>query len=144
MSTLKTQKQKAFTAFTLLEVMIATALFFMAIFSILGVVTRSLNAARNLQPLEVDPGSLASELSLTNRLEEGPIPDEMAMDFARLFPGYTCAGMVTEVATNGLFQVDLQVFGNKGKNAESKLSLLLFRIPINGPLRGPGARGVRR
>jgi Tfp pilus assembly protein PilV len=141
---LRIERQTARTAFTLLEVMIATALFFMAIFSILGVVTRSLNAARNLQPLEVDPGSLASELSLTNRLEEGPIPDEMAIDFARLFPGYTCAGTVTEVATNGLFQVDLQVFGNKGKSAESKLSLLLFRIPISGPLRGPGGPGVRR
>jgi len=128
-------------AFTLLEVMIATALFFMAMFSILALTSRSLRAARDLQPLVVDPSSLAAELSLTNRLEEGPIPDEMAMDFRQLFPGYSCAGTITEVATNGLFQVDLEVFGNKGKVTDSRLTFLLFRTPGGGPLRGvPGRR----
>ena len=122
------------TAFTLLEVMIASAIFFMAVFSILALTARTLRAARGLRPLQVDPSALAAHLSLTNRLAEGPIPDEYMITFAELYPGYTCSGVITEVATNGLFQVDLEVFGNGGKAAESKLSLLLFRTPITSPV----------
>ena len=56
-------------AFTLLEVIIALTIFFMAIFAILGSVSRSLGAARSLQQKFPDIGSLAADLMLTNKLE---------------------------------------------------------------------------
>src|SRR6266481_10218981 len=58
-------------AFTLLEVMIALGIFFMAMFTILALVSNTLRNARALQEAEVDPGILAAQLSLTNRIFEG-------------------------------------------------------------------------
>jgi len=58
-------------AFTLLEVMIAMAIFFMAIFAILGLVAQNLQVARGLSMGEVDFSTVAAELALTNRLDEG-------------------------------------------------------------------------
>src|SRR5207248_4067888 len=52
-------------AFTLLEVMIALTIFFMAIFTILGSVSRSLGAARSLQHKFPEIDALAAELMLT-------------------------------------------------------------------------------
>ena len=134
-------------AFTLLEVMIAVGLFFMCVFAILGVVTRSLNQARNLTPFQVDANSALAELALTNRLEEGTLPIEIIQHFEELHPGYTVEGTITEVATNGLFQVDLMVGGLTGskKIVQSTSSALLWR-PYSRP-RGfgpnPGS-GLRR
>jgi Tfp pilus assembly protein PilV len=130
-------------AFTILEVMIALSIFFMCVFAILGLVTRSLNQARNLQPFEIDPLSAIAELTLTNRFEEGPIPPEVIQHFEEEHPGYTVGGTITEVATNGLFQVDLLVGGlSETKHVvTSQSSILIWR-----PLSGQGARipGVRR
>src|SRR5688500_9599106 len=99
------------TAFSLLEVMIAVTIFFMATFSILALTSRTLAQARGLAPMMVDPSSVAAELSLTNRLEEGPIPSEIIQHFEHMYPGYTCGGTITEVGTNGMFAVDLEVGG---------------------------------
>lgn len=128
-------------AFSLLEVMIAVSIFFMAIFAILDLTSRSLKAARSLQPIAVDASSAAAELSLTNRLEEGPIPPEINQHFSETYPDYSLDGRITEVGTNGLFQVDFVVFGGvNGKQADSKMSVLLFRQPAGGRLSGGGRR----
>ena len=58
-------------AFSLLEVMIAIGIFFVAVFAILGLVSSSLANARRLQRPIIDAGELAGELSLTNKLVEG-------------------------------------------------------------------------
>jgi len=58
-------------AFSLLEVMIAIGIFFMAAFAILGLVSSSLEYARRLQRPMVEAGAVAGELSLTNKLVEG-------------------------------------------------------------------------
>src|SRR6184192_2466516 len=71
-------------AFTLLEVMIAVSIFFMATFSILALVSRCLAQARALQPMQVDANMVAAELSLTNRLEEGQIPPEIIQHFEHM------------------------------------------------------------
>ena len=109
--------------------MIAVSIFFMAVFAILGLMSRSLAQARGLQPMHVDPASVAAELSLTNRLEEGPIPPELIQHFEHMYPNYTCGGTITERGTNGLFQVDLEVGGlSAGKHiARSTMSIYLFR-----------------
>ena len=116
-------------AFTLLEVMIAVGIFFMATFSILALVSRCLAQARSLQPMQVDANTVAAELSLTNMLEEGPIPPEIIQHFEHMYPNYTCGGTIAEVGTNGLFQVDIEVGGlTAGKHiTSSKNSVYLFR-----------------
>jgi hypothetical protein len=120
-------------AFTLLEVMIALALFFMCVFAILGVVSRSLTQARNLEPMQVDATPAFALLSLTNRLEEGPIPMEIVRNFEEMFPGNTISGDIIEVATNGLYQIDFFVGGvtETKKAVISQQSVLLFR-PMSG------------
>lgn len=130
-------------AFTLLEVMIAVALFFMATFSILALVSRSVAQARALAPVSIDPSAVAAELSLTNRLTEGPIPPEYIQSFEHMYPGHTCTGFITEIATNGLFKVELMVgtVGASGRAVVSKSEILLFR-PMSQPrgFGGPMAR----
>jgi len=128
-------------AFTLLEVMIAVSIFFMATFSILALVSRCLAQARALQPMQVDANMVAAELSLTNRLEEGPIPPEIIQHFEHMYPNYTCGGTITEVGTNGFFEVDLEVGGvTAGKHvATSKNTVYLFR-PMSQSRRGFGPR----
>jgi hypothetical protein len=122
-------------AFTLLEVMIALALFFMAVFAILGVVSQGLGAARSLQFEVPDAGSLAAELLLADRLEEGWEEG----DFGDLHPGYLWRREITEVGTNGLFRVDFTVAGVRaGAIVESKSSLLLWRPGSSSVI--PGVR----
>jgi Tfp pilus assembly protein PilV len=102
-------RPKATVAFTLLEVMIASAIFFMAIFAILSVMSNCLHAASLLQRNAPTPAMAVAKLSLTNKLEE--------VSQAGLTP--------SEVMTNGLFQVDVTVF-HEGQ-VYSTMSILLFR-----------------
>jgi Tfp pilus assembly protein PilV len=67
-----------------LEVMIAGALFFMAVFAILGLVATTLRNARALQQTEPDAGMLAADLAVCDKLTEG----EDSGDFGDLYPGY--------------------------------------------------------
>jgi hypothetical protein len=108
-------------AFTLIEVMVATAVLVMSLAGILLIVSNGIRTARILDRMHVDAGSLAAELSLTNRLEEG----SESGDFGALHPGYSWHREITEAGTNGLFRVDFTVSG--GGEADSRLSLLLFR-----------------
>src|SRR5215213_7137429 len=131
------RRRSNFIAFTLLEVMIAVAIFFMATFSILALVSRCLSQARSLQPMQVDANMVVAELSLTNRLEEGPIPPEIVRHFQHLYPDYTCDGTITETKTNGYFEVEVQVTGvTAGKHLlTSRNTNYLFR-PQSAPRRG--------
>jgi hypothetical protein len=123
-------------AFTLLEVMIALGLFFMSVFAILGVVSQGLGAARSLQSEVPDAGSLAAELLLTDRLEEGWEEG----DFGEVHPDYLWRREITEVGTNGLFRVDFLIAGARGgQPVELRSSMLLWR-----PGSSSAVRGVRR
>jgi hypothetical protein len=113
-------------AFTLLEVMIAMGIFFMCIFAILGLVSSNLRLARKLQDSPVDANMLISELSLTNKLQEG----SDSGDFGELYPGYKWESQLTEVGTNGLFQVEYMVTAPtiRGQNpVQTHLTALLWR-----------------
>lgn len=121
-----TRRLSSVTAFTLLEVMIAVAIFFMCAFSVMELVSQNLKNVQRLQKPAVDIGSLASELSLTNKLEEG----SDAGDFGNLYPGVSWTRNITMVATNGLFQVDFIVQDRAAGGrfpAESRLSIFLYR-----------------
>ena len=101
-------------AFTLLEVMIALTIFFMAMFAILETVTRSLGAARSLQQKFPDIDALGAELIMmmkTNKLEEGSVDG----DFGDLYPGYAWRRDINLKATNGLFQVDFVIQSSRGR-----------------------------
>jgi Tfp pilus assembly protein PilV len=119
----------------LIEVMVALLIFFMAVFTILGLLSNTLRNARALQRKHVDAGMVAAQLSLTNRiseqLEEG--------DFGDAYPEHTWTSDSYEVGTNGLFQVDILVQRQGGNQPiESKMSILLFRpeSPSGGLSRG--------
>ncbi len=115
-------------AFSLLEVMFATGIFFTAIFIILQLTTQNLRTARALQNLNVDTGTLPSLIVMTNRLEEGPLPTEIKIAFEDSNPGFSCDGMVTVYATNGLFQVDYAIYWqHEGRPKEARNSMLLWR-----------------
>ena len=128
-----------------MEVMIAVAIFFMCIFAILNIVSQGLNNARALHRLDIDPLSALAELSLTNRLMEGPLPMEITATFADMYPGYEVSGEIYEVRTNGLFQIDFIVTGatDAGKPIITRHSALLFR-PQSPPGGMSGIGGIRR
>jgi Tfp pilus assembly protein PilV len=111
-------------AFTLLEVMIASGIFFMAIFAILALVSSNLRNARLLAEPQVDGGMLLADLSLTNKFYEG----SDSGDFGNLYPGYHWASEVTQVGTNGYFQVDYIVTRpGGGANADRRLRAFFYR-----------------
>ncbi len=112
------------SAFTLLEVMVALAIFFACTFAILGLMSQTLHNARSLQAHEPDVGMLAGQLSLTNSLtaesESGSFGDD--------YPGYTWTRDVYEVSSNGLWQADFVIHRRVGrKDVESRGSVLLFK-----------------
>lgn len=110
--------------FSLLEVMIALTIFFLAIFTILGSVSRSLGAARSLQQKFPDISALVADLMLTNKVEEGT----GGGDFGDLFPGYTWAGYTNQIRTNGLFQIDFVIQSRRGSQlVEWTNSIYLWR-----------------
>jgi Tfp pilus assembly protein PilV len=110
--------------FSLLEVMIALTIFFVAIFTILGSVSRSLGAARSLQQKFPDISALVADLMLTNKVEEGT----GGGDFGDLFPGYTWTGYTNQIRTNGLFQIDFVIQSRKGRElVEWTNSIYLWR-----------------
>ncbi len=123
-------------AFSLLEVMIAIAIFFTSVFVILELTSQHLRTARILQTLDVDRTSLPSLLSMTNYLEMGPLPIDIKIQYEDAHPGVTVDGFVEEVATNGLFRVDYSIhWMSENSMRQSRNSILLWR-PNMGLSRG--------
>jgi len=121
-STLNPQR---LAGFSLLEVMIAMAVFFIVVFAVLGMVVQSLGAARALQRQHADCGMVASMLSLSNTLEEG----FDSGDFEGLVPDYRWERSISEVGSNGFFQVDIAVFqkNTRGKEVSENMSVLMYK-----------------
>jgi prepilin-type N-terminal cleavage/methylation domain-containing protein len=117
-------------AFTLLEVAIASAVLAIALFAILNLCATSLRTARALGRVHVDASSLAAQLSLTNRLEEGVDSG----DFGDLHPGYSWTKRTSEFnfgngpVSNGLYLVEIEVTGGSGPQPDrSAMQFLLYR-----------------
>jgi len=120
--------KSAFGGFTLLEVMIAMAVFFIVVFAVLGIVVQSMGAARALQRPQPDFAILASQISLSNVLEEG----FESGDFGELteeFSDFTWERQIVEVGSNGLFQVDFVIIHSdaRGKSVSESMSLLMYK-----------------
>ena len=79
-TTLKTgpRRGRESRAFSLLEVMIAIGIFFMAVFAILGLVSSSLENVRRLQHPFVNANPVAGYLLQTNMLVEGVFETDLS------------------------------------------------------------------
>ena len=87
--------------------MIAAAIFFLAMFAILGVMSTGLHAATLLQRNYPTASMAVAKLTLTNKLEEVPANRRFRRDLPRL---PISALLPIELLTNGLFQVDVTVY----------------------------------
>jgi hypothetical protein len=115
-------------AFSLLEVMIAVGIFFMASFSILGLVSSSLENARRLRRPIVNASPVAGFLQQTNILVEGVYEADLSEFLGRAYQGYRVTYAVQEVGTNKLFQVDFIVqSADRGRAVVSKMTALYFK-----------------
>jgi hypothetical protein len=110
-------------AFSLLEVMVACGIFFMAVFSILALVSGVLRNARGLRRVELDAGMVAAIVSNTNKLTEGI----QSGDFGNLYQDYSWDADTSEVATNGLWQIDIVVHRRGLAQPVDMMSIWLFR-----------------
>ena len=116
-------------AFSLLEVMIAIAVFFVAAFAILSLVSSSLSNARRLQRPLVDAGPVLAIFSNTNILDESksPYSGSMAEILGDAYRDYNWTADIEEVATNKLFSVECRVYFRGGRAPVSDLTTLLYR-----------------
>lgn len=140
-SSLSRRNCPSHTAFTLLEVMIACGIFFIAVFAILGLVSNCLRNARALRHIEVDAGMVAAQLSKTNRVTEGTLTG----DFGDTYHDYSWEMETQEFATNGLYQVDIVVRKRGLANPVDTMSILVYspesastpfnRSPFSNPRR---------
>jgi Tfp pilus assembly protein PilV len=118
----RASRQLPTTAFTLMEVMIACSLFFLATFAILGLVTQCLRNARSLQRIEVNAGMVAAQLYKTNQLTEG----RDSGDFGKLYRDYSWETETEQIGTNGLWQVDIIVMRRGLKVPADAMSVWVF------------------
>ena len=111
--------------FNLLEVMIAMAIFFTCYFSLSELLSTNLRAARSLNVTPIDFTQAVYDLLATNRLEE----ISESGDFGDMYPGWTWSRNTFEASTNGLYQVDVQVYhpGAFSGRDVTEMSLWLYR-----------------
>jgi Tfp pilus assembly protein PilV len=115
-------------AFSLLEVMIAIGIFFMAVFAILGLVSSSLENARRLQRPFVNANPVAGYLLQTNMLVEGIYEADLSEFLGNAYKGYQVTYAVQEVETNKFFQVDFVVqSADRGRAVVSKMTAMYFK-----------------
>jgi len=120
-------------AFSLLEVMIAIAIFFLAAFAILGLISSALGNARRLQRPLVDASALVSQLSLTNKISEGTFSGNLGDMLGKAYNDYKWTGEITEVGSNRLFQADFVIQNARGGPEIISRTTTLFFRPQSDP-----------
>ncbi len=123
-------------AFSLLEVMIASGIFFMATFAILALVSTTLRNARALGRGEVDVGMAAAQIyqfAKTNREAEF----SGSGDFGDAYPGFSFEYASQEYMTNGLLQVDIVVHRRGSRLPYDSTSIWVYSPNARS---GPGPR----
>jgi len=115
-------------AFSLLEVMVAIAIFFTFLFAVMMVVSNCLSGARHLERPLLDSSIVASAISLTNRLTEGSASGDLSEFLGDTYNGCPWSTETVEALTNKLFAVHIQIEGrDRGKNVQSEMTILLYR-----------------
>jgi hypothetical protein len=113
------------SAFTLLEVMIAVGILFVCLFGVLALTSNSLASARKLQQHRtIDTGTVAGMIYVslvnTNQVTEGPVD----VDLEEMYPGCKCDAALTQIASNGLCQIDFLV--QRGQHLELQSHFLMY------------------
>ena len=129
------------SGFTLAEVLIAVAIFVIAIFAILKMVGQSMELVRSMQQQRPDLGTLAGKTMLEPPLPDGTLesglstPEDedfggnMGGDYA-LYPYATWERYLEPIdETNGLYRATIRVIeiNKDGQESEFALNFLLFR-----------------
>lgn len=135
-------------AFSMIEVMIALAIFFMCTFAILGLTSQLLQNARAFQSKKSPHVSLvhAWYTSKTNRVTEGLTTVEfsdISPDLGEMYRDHYAEidAQLSQVMTNGLWDVHYRVFNRKNRQVESEV--LTFYFDPNSQSR-PGGGGARQ
>jgi len=131
-------------AFTLLEVMIAIAIFFVASFAILGLISTSLNNVRRIQRPSVDASPVLARYAATNSLVEGIYqgslgdPELLGKDYR----DYNYVVGVQEIRSNHLYSVECKITETFNKREViSDMTTILYR-PHSPPGSLDGAIGM--
>jgi hypothetical protein len=119
---MKTRRHAA--AFTLVEIMVATGIFFMAMFALLGVMSAGVHAAAILRNSGPTAGMIAAEMSVSNTLEPGSLMGTFS-DIP-IYQEYHWVSDCQIVTTNGLFKMDFVVLDANGVQV-STLSTLFYK-----------------
>jgi hypothetical protein len=121
-------KRAGAAAFSLLEVMVAMAIFFSAAFVILTLVSGGVANVHRLQRPQVDAGAVASIYSLTNKVLEGTENGDLGDMLGDQYRGYSYESTSVEVESNKLFRVDFTIYSPApGHPVYSQISSLFFR-----------------
>ena len=126
-------------AFTLLEVIVACAIFFMVAFAILELVTRSLLAARAIQQRDPDPGIILASLSLSNAFEEVSMSGNFEDIAPGMYPGHRWEAEIREIGTNGLFEINVMTYNERKRSANPVVISGQFFRPQSKP--GSASKG---
>ena len=141
------QLRAAMSGFTLAEVLIAVAIFVIAIFAILKMVSQSMSLVRSIQLQRPDLGTLAGKTMMDSLQtgEAGDVVSGLAIglttpddeDFggnnggsSMLYPNATWTRYLDPVdETNGLYRATITVIevNKDGQETETGLNFLLFR-----------------
>lgn len=115
-------------AFSLIEVMIALAIFFMALFAILGLTSQLLQNARRIQAKNIPHVSMVHAwwTSKTNRVTEGMTTvdfSDISSDLGELYRDYYAEveAQQDQEMTNGLWDVTYKVFNRQTHQVESEV-----------------------
>jgi Tfp pilus assembly protein PilV len=124
-------------AFSLIEVMVAAAIFFLFTFSILAMVASHLRNLRVIRRMEADAGMVAAQLFKTNRLAEGGASG----DFGDICRDFSWATETVEMETNGLWEVQILVNRRGSPQPVDQMRVRVFSPESSASLLG--GRGVR-
>ena len=128
-------------AFTILEVIVACAIFFMVAFAILELVTRSLAAAKAIQRREPDPGIILAMYSTNRAWEETSVSGNYEDIAPGMYPGYRWELFAKPVGTNDhLYEVNVLSFNERQPALGPMVVSGLFFSPNSKP--GSASRGA--
>ncbi|MEI6074518.1 MAG: hypothetical protein WCS94_03020 [Verrucomicrobiota bacterium] len=117
-------------AFSLLEVMVAIALFCTAAFAILCLISSSLGNVRRLQRPLVDAGPVLARYAATNSLVEGTYRGNLGDPelLGKAYSDYNYEVEIVEVASNKLFSVQCVVQPSYGsREIISDMTTILYK-----------------
>lgn len=129
--------------FSLLEVMVASAIFFMVAFAILEMVTRALVGVRALQQREPDPGIILAMYSTNKAWERMHLTGNYEDIAPGMYPGYTWELFAEPyMETNDhLYVVDVMSYGQAKSGRGPSTASTMFFSPNSKP--GSGLGGLR-